>query len=180
MLAELGRRFGLDASYNSATDVLREVGHAIPSYSTLFERHNGGQEVTLIEGSFGAKCLLRGSAAVTLSLPDRPYVLACDGSYDWGRDPLVSFSPTLDRDYLSLQKLSPNGLVEISKEDADRLGVLAGRRVKLSSAHGDAVVPVRVRTDLQSGVVLVPYAFRDCVWKVLGAEGVTAVKVEQA
>jgi predicted molibdopterin-dependent oxidoreductase YjgC len=115
-----------------------------------------------------------------LTTPERPYVLARDGSYDWGLDPLVMNSPTLNRDFLSLQKLFPNGFVEIGKHDADRLGVHGGRRLKLSSTHGDAVVPARVRPDLQPGVVLVPYAFRDRVANVLGADGVAAVSVEQA
>ena len=115
-----------------------------------------------------------------MSSPERPFVLARDGTYDWGRDPLVSFSPTLNRDYLSLQKLYPYGFVEICKQDADSLGVHAGRKVKLSSTYGDAIVPVRVRVDLKPDVLLVPYAFRDHVSAVLGTEGVTAIKVEQA
>ena len=66
------------------------------------------------------------------------------------------------------------------KQDADRVGVHPGRPVRLTSIHGDAVVPIRVRTDLQPGVLFVPFAFRDHVANVLGTHSVTAVKVEQA
>ena len=118
--------------------------------------------------------------APPLTLAEGQHVLVRDGDFDWGRDPLVSFSPTLSRDFQSEQKLFPNGFVEMCKQDADGLGVHPGRQVRLTSVHGDAVVPIRVRTDLKPGVLLVPYAFRDHVANVLGTHSVTAVKVEQA
>ncbi len=66
------------------------------------------------------------------------------------------------------------------KQDADGVGVHPGRPVRLTSAHGEAVVPIRVRADIKPGVLLVPYAFRDHLANVLGTHSVTAVKVEQA
>jgi anaerobic selenocysteine-containing dehydrogenase len=86
----------------------------------------------------------------------------------------------LNREYQSERKLFPNGLVEMSGEDADALGVRPGWRVRLSSAHGAAVVPVRLRKDLQHGVLLAPYWFRDWLADVLGEDGVAAVNVERA
>jgi predicted molibdopterin-dependent oxidoreductase YjgC len=180
VLAELCRRFGVDAFYSSAMDVRGESDRCVTKHDLAQQHVKENDEEDRSDTSFRPKCRLRGTTATTLTSSERPEVLARDGSYDWGRDPLVCYSPTLNRDYLSLQKLFPNGFVEICKQDVDRFGVHAGRRVKLSSAHGDAVIPVRVRTDLKPGVLLVPYAFRDCVSNVLGADGVTAVKVEQA
>jgi formate dehydrogenase major subunit len=115
-----------------------------------------------------------------LTSAERPHLLARDGVFDWGRDPLVSFSPTLSRDYQSQRKLFPNGFVEMCPQDADEFGVRAGWRVKLTSPHGAAVVPIQLRTDLRPGVLLVPYAFRDHLASVLGRESVTAVKTECA
>ncbi len=70
--------------------------------------------------------------------------------------------------------------MEISQSDADALKFSGGRRVKLTSEYGEAVVPVRVRADLKPGVLFVPYAFRDQVSNVLGSEGLAPVKVERA
>ena len=68
----------------------------------------------------------------------------------------------------------------MSRQDADKLGVSVGWQVKLTSAHGDAVVPIQVKTDLKPGVLLVPYAFRDHVAKVSGTGRLTAVEAERA
>ena len=122
----------------------------------------------------------RTTGLAALTSVERPYLLARDGAFDWGHDPLVSFSPTLSRDYQSERKLFPNGFVEIGKADADALKLSGGRQARLTSVHGEAMVPVLVRTDLKPGLLVVPYAFRDRVSNVLGTDGVTAVKVERA
>ena len=181
VLAELCARFDVNVSYASATDVLREIGQAAPRYARTEQRaSDDGWGGRLVKDSDRGKFKLCATAVAALTSAERPHVLVRDGAFDWGRDPLVSFSPTLSRDSQSQRKLFPNGFVEICKQDADGLGVLVGRQVKLTSVHGDAVVPIRVRTDLKPGVLLVPYAFRDHVANVLGTDSVTAVIVEQA
>jgi len=134
----------------------------------------------MAKGSNGGKFKLCVAEVPRLTPAEGSHVLVRDSAYDWGRDPLVSFSLTLSREYQSQRKLFPNGFVEMCKQDADGVGVHPGRAVRLTSVHGDAVVPLRVRTDLQPGVLFVPYAFRDHVANVLGTHSVTAVKVEQA
>lgn len=181
VLAELCARFDAGVSYNSTTDVLREIAQAAPRYARMEQRASddewGGRWV---KDPDRGKFKLYATGAAALTSAERPHVLVRDGAFDWGRDPLVSFSPTLSRDSQSQQKLFPNGFVEICKQDADGLGVPVGRQVKLTSVHGNAVVPIRLRADLKPGVLLVPYAFRDHVANVLGTDSVTAVKVEQA
>ncbi len=180
VLAELCAKFGAGASYNSAADVLREVGCAAPNYVRVSQGNDGWGGVGVAKGSNGGKFRLFAAQAPPLTSAEGLHVLVRDGDFDWGRDPLVSFSPTLSRDYQSERKLFPNGFVEMCKEDADGVGVHPGWPVRLTSAHGQAVVVIRVRADIKPGVLLVPYAFRDFLAKVLGTHSVTAVKVEQA
>ena len=180
VLADLCAKFGAGAAYNSATDVLHEVGCAAPNYARVSQGDDGWGGVGVAKGSNGGKFRLFAAGAPPLTLAEGLHVLVRDGDFDWGRDPLVSFSPTLCRDYQSERKLFPNGFVEMCKLDADGVGVHPGRPVRLTSVHGEAVIPTRVRTDLKPGVLLVPYAFRDHVAKVLGTQSVTAVKLEQA
>jgi predicted molibdopterin-dependent oxidoreductase YjgC len=181
VLAELCASFDAGGSYSSAADVLREIAQAAPQYAGLGEQQaSEGWGGTVVEDAERWKFMLHASEAAGLTSAEHPYVLARDGVFDWGRDPLVWYSPTLGRDHQSQQKLFPNGFVEICKHDADELGVRAGWQVKLTSIHGEAVVPVQVRSDLKDGVLLVPYAFRNHVDQVLGSENVTAVKVERA
>ena len=182
VLAELCARFEVGNSYTSATDVLCEIAQAAPRYAGTEQRlSEDGWSGALLEDSDNAKFVVRPTGATgvaALASTGRPHVLALDGAFDWGRDPLVLFSPTLSRDYQSERKLFPNGFVEMCTRDADALNVGGGRQVRLTSVHGDAVVPIRVRADLKPGVLSVPYAFRDHVASVLGPDSVTAVNVE--
>jgi predicted molibdopterin-dependent oxidoreductase YjgC len=180
VLAELGAKFDVGAPYNSATDVLREVGCASPPYARASEVEDKWGGIGMAKASNGGKFKLLAAEAPLLTPAEGHHVLVRDGDFDWGRDPLVAFSPTLSRDYQSQRKLFPNGFVEMCKQDADGVGVHPGRPVRLTSVHGEVVVPARVRTDLKPGVLLVPYAFRDHLSNVLGTHSVTAVKVEQA
>ena len=134
----------------------------------------------MVEDFDTGKRVLHAAGVTAQTSPERPHLLACDGVFDWGRDPLISFSPTLSRDYQSQRKLFPHGFVEMCPQDADELGMRPGWQVKLTSLRGAAVVPIQVRTDLTPGVLLVPYAFREHVAKVLGVERLTAVKAERA
>ncbi len=181
VLAELCARFGVGVSYSSAADVLGEIARAAPRYAGVEQRAQdrawGG---TFVEEQISAKRVLRATEVAAMTSAERPHVLAREDVFDWGRDPLFWFSPTLSRDDRSQRKLFPNGLVDVSQQDADGLGLRAGRQIRLISAHGDALIPVRVRMDLMPGVLLVPYAFRDQVANVLGTDSATAVKVEQA
>jgi predicted molibdopterin-dependent oxidoreductase YjgC len=181
VLAELCARFDVSVSYSSATEVLREIAQAAPRYARIGQQMlDEGWGGTLAGDCDSRKFVLHATGVAALTSAERPHVLARDGAFDWGRDPLVSFSPTLSRDYQSQRKLFPNGFVEMCQQDADELGVRAGWQVKLSSVHGDAVAPIQVRTDLKPGVLLVPYAFRGHVANVLCTHSVTAVKVERA
>jgi len=180
VLAELCARFDVEATYSSATDVLSEVGRATTRYARMGQSEDRWGGIGMAKDSNGRKFKLVAAGAPPLTCAEGQHVLVRDGDFDWGRDPLVAFSPTLGRDHQSQQKLFPKGCVEMCKQDADGVGVHPGRPVRLTSIHGDAVVPIRVRTDLKPGVLLVPYAFRDHLANVLGTNSVTAVKVEQA
>ena len=184
VLAELCVRFGATASYHSASDVLREVSQAAPQYAGVAQRLAAdGWSGVLLEDSGKRKLQVSsaGSIAVeTLKSADRPFLLARDPAFDWGSDPLVSFSPTLSRDFRSQHKAFPEGFVEMSRDDANALQIRGMRKVKLTSTHGEARVPVLVRADLEPGLLIVPYAFRDHVSGALGNDSIAAVAVERA
>jgi predicted molibdopterin-dependent oxidoreductase YjgC len=181
VLAELCARFEVGASYSSPADVLGEITQAAPRYAGVGQRlRDDGWSTAYVEDSYRGKLMLHATEGATLTSAQYPLVLACEGAIDWGRDPLVMFSPTLSRDYQSQHRLSPEGFVDMCRQDADKLGVSGGWRVKLTSAHGETVIPIRVKTDLKPGVLLVSQAFRDHVAKVLGTGSVAAVQAERA
>ena len=107
VLAELCSRFGVDTSYHSAQDVLREVGCAAPRYAPVSQSEDRWGGIGLARASIGGKFRLSAAKVPPRSSDEGLHVLVRDGDYDWGRDPLVSFSPTLSRDFQSERKLFP-------------------------------------------------------------------------
>jgi len=181
VLAELCVRFGVGGSFGSAKDVLHEIGLAAPQYAEVEQRLADNEWSTaVVENVDGARYSVPAPEGIVagLSSARSSHVLVSEGSFDWGRDPLVMFSPTLNRDYWSERKLFPRGFVEMCQRDADALKVSVGNRVRLRSAHGEVVVPIKVCGDLKPGVLSVPYAFREELAGVLGRGSVTAVSIE--
>ncbi len=177
VLADLLGRLGTRTAYVSASDVLAEVATAVPAYAAALERDDA-------RSTWGERLELEQNGGVALGPLDAPPrtsgqapVLACDGVLDWGSDPLVSFSPTLRRDDLSRRKLHPRGVVGVSVLDGQQLGVRPGEPLRLTSANGEAVLPAELRADLEPGVLLVPYAFRESVASVMAGGWAKEVRV---
>lgn len=60
-----------------------------------------------------------------------------------------------------LQNLIPAGHVAISADDAAKLNIHSGDRVRLASAAGELVLPARVLADLPAGLILLPAGLAD-------------------
>jgi predicted molibdopterin-dependent oxidoreductase YjgC len=161
VLSDLIERLGLArAAPPTFADLEREMAAAVPASAP------------------GA--LAAGASTPAVGQPtaeDGALVLALDAPFDWGSDPLVRFSPTLRREHVSRRKLFPDGLVELSAQDAERLGLRLGQRVRVVSACGEAVLPAARRADLEPGVALVPFALREHVVAVMGGAFRTEVSV---
>lgn len=186
-VGELAAVFGLARTCESVADVQRDIAAAVPSYAGAL---SGDAEAPAHAGAI--RRLVPGTRAVE---PDHagevasfdgpgfgslfPFRLVTTGVIDWGADPLVDLSPTLCRDHRSRRKSLPDGIVEMSTQDARRLGIRPGWRVKLTSAHGEVVVPVTLREDLEPGILLAPFAFRDQLQPVLRRDALTGVNLER-
>ncbi|WP_170008401.1 molybdopterin-dependent oxidoreductase [Bacillus fonticola] len=58
-----------------------------------------------------------------------------------------------------LQMIAPNGYVEMNMQDADKLNLLPGERVRVVSPRGWIEVPVRIVDTVQPGLVFVPFHY---------------------
>lgn len=181
VLAELCRRLGAVPVYRTADEVRLEVAAAAPRYAAVSE-----VELDLGWGSLlplpkrHGRVLLAGLAPLRPAAGAAPIVAVADGPLDWGADPHVRFSPTLCRDSVAQRKLYPRGVVGMSKDAIEKLGVRPGWPVRISSATGEAVVPVLAREDLGPGVVMVPAAAREWLLPVMGRRSVVDVSVARA
>jgi len=194
VLSQLAAALGMVRTYQSTAEVCRDIVAAVPSYPDAMSRagdmSEGADMIRRTSGDAGAKAVESDFAGEpvpeSVDLPvthpgpaQFPFRLVRVGSVDWGADPLVDASPTLCRDHRSLCKLFPDGVVEMSSRDAGRLGIRHGWRVKLTSARGEAVVPVGLREDVEPGMLLVPFAFRDQLESVLCRDALTDVNLER-
>ncbi|UCC72552.1 MAG: molybdopterin-dependent oxidoreductase [Gemmatimonadota bacterium] len=178
VLAELSARLDLPSQFGSAGEVLAEICHVIPAYQGLDHR--------ALDHGWGAVVAPKSDARPVESFPqvagaqraagDGSYLLTLDGVFDWGSDPLVALAPTLSRDFVSKRKLFAGGFLEMCSEDAEALGVRPGWPLRVKSRHGEATLPVMVRRELEPGLLLVPFAFREQAEGVLGGDDVVAVQ----
>jgi formate dehydrogenase major subunit len=181
VLAELCRRLGAGSAYRAADEVRAELAAAVPRYGAVHEIElDLGWGSLLPSPARTRGSTLAGLAPLRPAAGGAPLVAVADGQLDWGGDPHVRFSPTLCRDSVAQRKLFPRGVVGMSKEGMDKLGVRSGWQVKISSAAGEAVVTVQAREDLGAGVVMVPAASREWLLPVMGRSSVVDVSVARA
>ena len=192
VLSELAAALGMTRTYRSVVEVRDDIRAGVPSYAAALAGDEEGwadaEAIRRIDGHAGDRAADAEYAGAGLAGEngggppgsEYPFRLVTAGVIDWGADPLVYASPTLSRDHQSLARLFPDGVVEMSASDAGRLGIRQGWRVKLTSAHGEVSVPVTLSQDVDAGILLVPFAFRDRLGPVLGEGGLAGVVLERA
>lgn len=172
-LGDLAVRLG-GRSVQSMAKLRQEIADVVPAYSI----HGDGWR-TAVPGTGEGGRLQSGAGDAPPREDGLDWVIALEGGVSWDEDPLVRFSPTLGRESASRAKLLPDGVVGIAPEDAKRLGVRQGWRVKLTTERGAKQLPVELRPDLMRGVLLVPFALKRHVAPLLGRARVAAVRVER-
>ena len=104
--------------------------------------------------------------------PSYPFTLVFGHSlYYWHQNVLIQHSETLKREYRLLLLDYPDGFVEINTDDAKRLGIRDGGRIRLSTAGGSLTSTARVTSEVRSGTAFVPYFVRQLKREMLGATG---------
>ena len=174
-IMHLARAMGADWKYNSAADVMDEIGKVVPSYSGAnydnLSRDYGRQWPCTKDRPLGTRFLfsegvpggfkfvpvVRQDQPVS-AVKDYPLTLIFDNSnYYWNQNVLIQHSETLKREYRILLLDYPDGFVEINTDDAKQFGIRDGERIRLRSASGSAVVAARVTPEVRSSTVSVPY-----------------------
>lgn len=178
ILNDLLDEMGLEAAYGSLSDVRREIGAVIPELAqgSLREQEEPWRrripEIRVPPQETGHPAGAREPAAEPEATvtpgPGTVFRLAVVGSHDWGDDLAVRYSPNLCRDGVSRRKLFPAGRLVMNRGDADRMGVRDGWKVRLRSRTGESDVPVALNPEVEPGILLVPFGFREHFSGVLG------------
>lgn len=190
VLVDLIRALGVHSPYQTLGDVTMEIGRVVPELGGGILEDQGEPWSQIL----GEIRIPRDEAARLpgeLVGPDQwdpergegngsTFRLAVAGVHEWGEDPGVAYSPTLRREWASVRKLNPRGRLSISRIDADRLGLREGWVVRVRSQIGEVEVPLTVSPDVEPGLLLAPFGFRDRFCDVLGGEAAGFVTLERS
>jgi predicted molibdopterin-dependent oxidoreductase YjgC len=187
-VVEVAELLGTTWRYNSADDVMQEIGSVIPfyegaSYENL-ARDYGRQWPCTHDRPLGTLYLFddgqRGQASFSfaplaqLPAPGRftaafPFVLMFGRSlYYWHQNTMVQHSETLKREFGILLLDYPDGFVEINDGDAAALKIRDGMKIHLISSAGMATTYAHVTDEIRQGTIYVPYYLQDIALQLVG------------
>jgi formate dehydrogenase alpha subunit len=203
IIMELSKRMGYDMPYHHTEEIFQEMGKAWPalagmSYSRLDEegglqwpcptRDHPGTPF-LFKGGF-----LRGKARFT-KVQYRPSVEQPDSEYPFilttGRMLFQYHTGSMTRRVRPIEQVASEPYVEIHREDAKKLGIEQGSRVRVSSRRGTITLTAQVSNRPEQGVVFIPFHYKEAAANVLTSSTavdpvckipelkVTAVKIER-
>ena len=186
-IVALANALGAGWDYVSPADVMREIGRAVPSYAAAgyenLARHYGRQWPCTSDRPLGTRFLFEegvvGQPFSLVPIPrpsrppcaseDYPFTLSFGHSlYYWHQNVLIQHSETLKREYQILLLDYPEGFVDINEEDAKRLEIRDGAKVRLVGITGSAATTARVTREVKSGMIFVPYFLREVREQLLG------------
>jgi predicted molibdopterin-dependent oxidoreductase YjgC len=187
-IVEVARAMNAGWQYDSAADVMNEIGEVVPFYSGAsydnLAREYGRQWPCTKEQPLGTPALFTNGDAkastfrfVPVAVPttattpkNYPLTLVFGHSlYYWHQDALVQHSETLKREYNILFLDYPKGFVEINSADAKQLGIRDGEMIRLVAANGAAEATARVTPEIRAGTVFVPYFMAEVEKNIFGA-----------
>ena len=189
-LVRLARAMGADWHYESAAEVMDEIARLVPFYSGVsydnLARDYGRQWPCTKDRPLGTQVLFAGDAEprfkfvpisrhprAPITDKDHPLTLVFGHSlYYWTQNVLMRHSETLKREYRILLLDYPDGFVEINQEDAKRLGIRDGEKIRLRAASGSAITAARITPEVRSGTLFVPFFVRQVQQQIRGSNGI--------
>jgi len=172
IICELATNMGYDMHYNNASEIMDEIARLTPIYAGINYRRLKGfgmQWPVPFNTHPGTKFLHKGKFArglgqfhaVEFKEPNEltnkeyPFILTTGRLLEqWHTRTITARSPTLDRE-------EPFGFVEINPNDAEKLEIRDGTRIKVSSRRGTIEPIARITEGVNEGVVFIPFHYNE-------------------
>lgn len=182
IISQLAQRMGASGfDYPSPESIMREVVQLSPSYGGIsYERLDNGKTIAWpcpSQEHPGTKFLhqetfTRGKGHFfpidyrePAELPDDEYPF----TLTTGRLIFQYHSGTMTRRVAALEREAPTGFVEMNPEDAQRLSIAQGEKVKVKSRRGEIGIKAFITDRVPKGVVFIPFHFAECAANILTA-----------
>ncbi len=177
IICEIATRMGYPMNYGSAKDIMREIASVTPSYAGIsYERikkegihwpcptpDHPGTPILHVDKFVRGKGLFHAIEYIPpAELPDKDYPFFLTTGrilYQYHTRTMTMRTP--------LNEISPECFVEISKEDARRLGIKSNDIVKISSRRGEIKAKAIVTERVDKGTVFIPFHYADAAANVL-------------
>lgn len=178
IICDISTRMGYEMKYNSPSEIMGEIAEVTPIY--------GGMSYDRLEGEGlqwpcpdkdhpGTKILHKGKFSRGLgkihAIEFRPPFEMPDDEYPLllttGRMLYHFHTGTMSRRSAGLDELHPEGNVEISPVDADRLGIADEDMVEVESRRGKILVKAWVTDRSPTGTVFMTFHFREAAVNLL-------------
>jgi len=139
----------------STLEILAEIGAAIPKYG-------GVSELTMksCSGFVKEQYRLPAEGCAFVNVPSPPGPTAEEGVFRLLVGPILYHNGSTTTWSANNLTVAPEGYIEILAVDAERLGIVDGALVRVTSAAGSLTGKVRVTSRLQPGLLFAPSHFR--------------------
>ena len=173
IIQEISNRFGFEMNYDSPEDIFNEIACLTPSYAGItYERLEGpglqwpcptkehpGTPFLHKDGKF-----TRGKGLFH-AIDYNPPAEVVDDEYPFwmttGRVYAHYHTGTMTRNSDSLDFEISEGFLEINPQDAQKLDVCDGHKIKMASRRGEIVTKIMVTDRVDPGVVFMPFHFEE-------------------
>ena len=179
IVCEAARRLGATGfDYNHPSDIMEEIRKLTPSYGGIRcdRLGNEGLQWPCPSEDHPGTCVLHTNTFVRgkgrfMPLKYTPPAEMPDANYplilSTGRSLYHFHTGTMTRKVAGLNVIEPEAAVEINPEDASRLGINQGDKVKISSRRGEVIVKAKVTDSFAPGVVFMTFHFAESAANIL-------------
>jgi formate dehydrogenase alpha subunit len=164
ILSTLSVMMGYPLEYGDAKEILKEIRAVIPGYRVLGATPEPAKvDATAVER------YLAGGFAEDLTARYRPDAEAGAQGRAWSLrvGQTLFHSGAMSTKAQGLLELQKEGTLIMNQADAQRLGIAGGDRVRLTSAAGEATVPVTMLGRIPAGTLFFPESFREALASLL-------------
>jgi formate dehydrogenase alpha subunit len=173
ILMELLNRLGIETKYGNPSEIMAEIASLTPSYGGItyerLEQLGSLQWPCPTVDHPGTQYLHKGAIArgkglfkaieykPSNELPDEEYSFVLTT----GRVLYHYHTRTMTGKVAGLNKLSPESFIEINPVTAQRLGIIDGSKVKVSSRRGEITTLAKLTRTIKDGVLFMPFHFAE-------------------
>ena len=174
IICQIASKLGFDFTYSCTEDILREINRVVPSYGGITPervkdivgglpwpcpslKHSGTPilHTDSFKTASGKAKIIPVEYEAPTELNDQEYPLILTT----GRVVIHYNSGSMTRRSRSLARKVPELYVEMHPSDADRYGIEAESRVKISTRRGEITAIAAITENIAPGVVFVPFHF---------------------